>query len=47
MTETNVTPTIIPWGPVGYVTYKRTYSRPTKNGKTEEWHETIEQNRVE
>jgi adenosylcobalamin-dependent ribonucleoside-triphosphate reductase len=42
MTETNVTPTIIPWGPVGYVTYKRTYSRPTKNGKTEEWHETIE-----
>lgn len=32
----------IPWGPVGYVTYKRTYSRPTKNGKTEEWPETIE-----
>lgn len=31
-----------PWGPVGYVTYKRTYSRPTKNGKTEEWQDTIE-----
>jgi ribonucleoside-triphosphate reductase len=42
MTETNVAPTAIPWGPVGYVTYKRTYSRPTKNGKTEEWNETIE-----
>lgn len=42
MTETNVTATTIPWGPVGYVTYKRTYSRPTKNGKTEEWNETID-----
>lgn len=31
-----------PWGPVGYVTYKRTYSRPTKNGKTEEWEDTID-----
>ena len=29
-------------GSVGYVTYKRTYSRPTKNGKTEEWHDTID-----
>ena len=29
-----------PWGPVGYVTYKRTYARLIeKTGKTEEWHE--------
>lgn len=28
-----------PWGPVGYVTYKRTYSRATMN-RTEEWWET-------
>jgi ribonucleoside-triphosphate reductase len=42
MTETNAASTTTPWGPVGYVTYKRTYSRPTKNGKTEEWNETIE-----
>jgi len=42
MTETKADVAIVPWGPVGYVTYKRTYSRPTKNGKTEEWHDTIE-----
>lgn len=29
-----------PWGPVGYITYKRTYARlDEKTGKTEEWHE--------
>lgn len=39
MTETQK----IPWGEVGYATYKRTYSRPLKNG-TEEWEDTI--NRV-
>jgi ribonucleoside-triphosphate reductase len=42
MTETKASSAVIPWGPVGYVTYKRTYSRPTKNGKTEEWHDTID-----
>jgi ribonucleoside-triphosphate reductase len=42
MTETKATADVIPWGPVGYVTYKRTYSRPTKNGRTEEWQDTIE-----
>lgn len=42
MTETKADVAIVPWGPVGYVTYKRTYSRPTKNGRTEEWHDTIE-----
>ena len=35
------TPKDIPWGEVGYATYKRTYSRPTKD-RTEEWPETIE-----
>lgn len=34
----------IPWGEVGYPTFKRTYSRPLKNGKTEEWEDTV--NRV-
>jgi len=46
MAETPLSPgdlsSSTPWGPVGYVTYKRTYSRPTKNGKTEEWHDTID-----
>ena len=32
----------IPWGEVGYPTFKRTYSRPLKNGKTEEWGDTVE-----
>ena len=31
----------IPWGEVGYATYKRTYSRPTKDG-TEEWEDTVD-----
>jgi len=29
------------WGPVGYVTYKRTYSRPLESGGTEEWWQTV------
>lgn len=33
----------VPWGPVGYLVYKRTYSRFMEHlGRTEEWHETIE-----
>jgi len=31
-----------PWGPVGYVTYKRTYSRPMTDGRSEEWQDTID-----
>jgi ribonucleoside-triphosphate reductase len=32
-----------PWSSVGYLTYKRTYSRPLpEEGRTEEFHETIE-----
>ena len=30
-----------PWGPVGLVTYKRTYSRQIEEGRTEDWHETV------
>ena len=31
----------VPWGPVGYITFKRTYSRLISElGRTEEWHET-------
>lgn len=30
----------VPWGPVGYVVYKRTYARKLDN-RTEEWHETV------
>jgi ribonucleoside-triphosphate reductase len=30
------------WGPVGYVTYKRTYARMRPSGITEEWFQTIE-----
>ena len=30
-----------PWGPVGYVTYKRTYSRETETGFKEEWWQTV------
>lgn len=33
--------TITPWGPVGYITYKRTYARPLGD-RTEEFPETIE-----
>jgi hypothetical protein len=33
----------VPWGPLGYVTYKRTYSRLREDlGRTEEWGETVE-----
>ena len=32
----------IPWGPIGYPIYKRTYARMTDFGITEEWHQTIE-----
>lgn len=31
-----------PWGPVGYVTYKRTYARCMPNGLLEEWYQTLE-----
>jgi hypothetical protein len=30
-----------PWGPIGYVTYKRTYARMTSDGVTEEWYQTV------
>lgn len=30
----------VPWGPIGYFVYKRTYSRKIEN-RTEEWHETV------
>ena len=33
---------LTPWGEVGYPTFKRTYARPTVEGKTEEWSETVE-----
>ncbi|MEL0120018.1 MAG: hypothetical protein VXB01_13850 [Opitutae bacterium] len=33
---------LIPWGEVGYPTFKRTYARATENGKTEEWPDTVE-----
>jgi adenosylcobalamin-dependent ribonucleoside-triphosphate reductase len=39
--ETNPESIVTPWGPVGYVTYKRTYAR-THGDRTEEWSETIE-----
>jgi len=32
----------VPWGPVGYITFKRTYSRLIPElGHTEEWYETL------
>ncbi len=31
----------VPWGAVGYVTYKRTYARMTDSGRTEEWWQTL------
>jgi len=35
----------VPWGPLGYVTYKRTYSRLRHDlGRTEEWVDTVERN---
>lgn len=30
-----------PWGPIGYITYKRSYARRTESGNTEEWWQTI------
>lgn len=30
------------WGEIGYITYKRTYARPTKKKQTEEFAETVE-----
>ena len=32
----------VKWGPLGYFVYKRTYSRPLPNGKTEEWYQTVQ-----
>lgn len=32
----------VAWGPLGYFAYKRTYSRPLPNGKTEEWWQTVQ-----
>ena len=40
-TSSEKEPIVTPWGPVGYVTYKRTYAR-TIGDRTEEWSETIE-----
>lgn len=34
-------PQDIPWGEVGYATYKRTYSRPF-GARSEEWEETVD-----
>lgn len=31
-----------PWGEIGYLTYKRTYARPIKDGVTEEFPDTVE-----
>lgn len=32
-----------PWGPLGYITYKRSYARKKEEeNRTEEWHETVE-----
>tara|TARA_R100000951_G_scaffold85367_1_gene73037 strand:- start:698 stop:2602 length:1905 start_codon:yes stop_codon:yes gene_type:complete len=41
MTPITYRPEDIPWGEVGYVTYKRTYARPTTKGQTEEWEDTV------
>lgn len=30
-----------PWGPIGYITYKRSYARRLDTGGTEEWWQTI------
>jgi len=32
----------IKWGPLGYITYKRTYARSNKDGSTEEFVDTVE-----
>lgn len=31
-----------PWSSVGYLTYKRTYSRKINEDETEEWGDTVE-----
>lgn len=31
-----------PWGPMGYIIYKRTYARKREDGRLEEWFETCE-----
>ena len=31
-----------PWGPLGYITYKRTYARPISQGKTEEYTQSVD-----
>ena len=33
--------TIVPWGPIGYVTYKRTYARKKEDRSTEEFKDTV------
>lgn len=30
------------WGPIGYITYKRTYARPLPGGKSEDYWQTLE-----
>lgn len=42
MIENSNNSSLIPWGPVGYITYKRTYARAAKNNKTEEWPDTVD-----
>lgn len=32
----------IKWGPLGYLTYKRTYARPLENGQSEEFTQTVD-----
>jgi len=32
----------VPWGKLGYVTYKRTYARRIEGDGTEEWYQTVE-----
>lgn len=44
MTKKTYSPSDVNWGEVGYVTFKRTYARPTTKGHTEEWEDTV--NRV-
>jgi len=44
MTKKTYLPSDVNWGEVGYVTFKRTYARPTTKGHTEEWEDTV--NRV-
>ena len=32
----------VDWGPLGYFTFKRTYSRPLEDGRTEEWWQCVQ-----